>query len=44
MLIRSWDSRISHAVEGYELDVNDKSKQLLKGKDYKLNTYIYTYL
>ena len=43
MLIRSWDSRLIHAVEGQESDPNDKSKQLLKGKDYKLSTSTYTY-
>ena len=33
-----WD--LSHVVEGHESDPSDKSKQLLKGKDYKTE-YLY---
>ena len=33
---------IHHAVEGQEWDLIDKSKQLLKSKDYKVSTYTYT--
>ena len=32
---------IHHAVEGQESDLIDKSKQLLKSKDYKLSAYTY---